>query len=1377
MSLIGGLVDYIIEPSVGLCIEEQGGVAFAGLKQEFRSRFADLLGAPGNHDIERSIRLAQLQAMSVALRYYADIVEATTKLGEPIDPPDVTEPFLKSAKVALTKELRGRITVSVEGDFVAKVRAEVAQDIARSASGELESLGTRRGTLEIVETEFKVVAGVETLPSGFVSLLREGCDQMPKWLDLYAAFLCEEVKLNPRFQSILSIELLAQLRASGKSASLDQTKVVQAVREAADQQIAATGEIGHALARIEASLGAAGRAAIDSETFADVVASELSGVGDRVEAVYREALLHKQAAEQLRITMFRGTPDSKPDWKADELDAFRYIYAVDPFVGRGHRLRMIESGLLDADDDADRVPAFSWMALCGEGGVGKSRLAQQLVERNRRVWAHAGFATDTHIAQSEAIFEIGQRLTSPTLIVVDYAVASGANLPKFIKRWRDYAISDGAQPIRIVVITRREKDLVLEEIRGRGISPMADMEGVKKAELSISPIVLGPLANHETLRLMRSRMALTARKLDMPVRQMDDAALREALVGFDRRRRPLFAAMVASALQRDALPEATGGEEENRLTLFTEHLRHQFDRHWRPRALKIEGAALAQASVWRHANLVRLSTCCGGLELSQLKAVLPSDVALEGGRFPAISDTETPGSLRDEILYAMTGETVRESVNMDEDDFNFLMAVANGVVPTLEPDLLGELFLLATEDELLANSPWAKARPLAALAWRFAPDRTAVFLRLAAQDYPKRTHALRWLPPSETGASSEILRARARMLRNVCSDIATRCGRSMPSSVQLTRLFDIVDEFNGPLSDLAESDLETREHYGQILRQVANMSARLGNAVVPFADPITAIEENAPVETNALRRAFNQSEGEGASSESLEVVLDIAALPEDLAAIMVARLPRIRLLAEPFLRRPGTYAQRRPFESALSDVLGSVYFRYRNDRARGGRWPTQRTEEEETEVLRLWEDFLQLAGGTIDDLAVMAGLVTSLLYADHEISGEKAGIPLEDIAAVLRRAETIPSLSAGRIASMLGNLLVVKSKTEVMDADQLTHIQNCAIVFDLLLEKIDTFDLDTSRRASNVVSSFCRTAAMLGQRAQQSIDWDFSATLRSLSRLLDRMPEDTQISPSLLALMSNRPTNVDEDVLDPIKVFLSRQIERRAINVDLFGSPSESLIYDLRQLLFGWPEPGRMLPQDLCWNLMLALDETIGAKATRATLGAISSSLQPPSDQFDTATRALARRYILHVRNKHGFDRRDLVSAAMMTLWGQMILEGELETVKEDVNAIFAQESEPSDWRGRVVALWGAALAIDASIGPDNFTDRWSTWLRDAPLLSNDADSEDLLRLVRIGFNGSEAEDFIRDYNLALSDACKSAARLHVLNGGDPNDWIEEKDT
>lgn len=1365
MSLIGGLVDYIIEPSVALCIEEQGGVAFAGLKQEVRSRFADLLGTPGNHDIERSIRLAQLQAMSVALRHYTELVEVTRKLGEPIDPPDLTDPFLKSAKRALANELRRRVTVSVGGDFVTRVRAEVAQDIARSARGET---GTERGALELVETEFRAAAGVESLPPGFVSLLREGRDPLPAWLGIYGAFLCEELKLNPRFQSILMIELLDKLRAQGEAAGLNQARITQAMREAVDRQNAATGAIGLALARIEATLGAA-RTAIDPDTLADVVATELSGSVERLDAVYGEVSLRARAAEQLRDTMFRDAPEQSPERMTDTLDAFRYVYAVDPFVGRGDRLATIESRLLEADGEADRLPAFRWMALCGEGGVGKSRLAQQLVARNRRTWAHAGFATDTHVARPEAIFEIGQRLTAPALIIVDYAVASGANLPEFIKRWRDYAVSDGAHPVRIVVITRREKDLVLEEIRGRGISPMADMEGVKNAELSLSPMVLGPLTDDETLQLMRSRMALTARKLGMRLREMTDDGLRDALVGFDHRRRPLFAAMVASALQRDALPQATSGEEDNRLTLFAEHLRHQFDRHWRPRALKIEHPTLAQTSVWRHANIVRLSTCCGGLELSRLRAVLPPDVVAAGGRFPALTATETPGSLRDEILYAMTGETVREQ-GSDDGDAEFMRAVASGIVPTLEPDLLGELFLLATEDELAANSPWAKARPLAALAWRFAPDRTAVFLRLAAQDYPQRTHGLRWLPPSTDDARPEVLRARARMLRNVCSDIATRCGRSMPSAVQLTRLFDIVAEFDGLLSDFALSDPETQEHYGQVLRQVANMGARLGNASLHFIDPITAIDDKAPVPTDALRKAFNQFELEAASSQTLESAFDIAALPEELAAIIVAHLPRIARLAEPFLFRPEPYAKRRPFERALRDVVGSVHFRYRTDRARGGRWPIEQTEEAAAEVLRLLKESHRLAGGTIDDLAVMSGLVTALLYADHEISGENVGVPLEEIASVLRQADTIPSLAAQCIASMLVNLLIIKSET--LSEDQVAHIHGCALIFELLLNKVDTADLDTQQRASAVVSSFCRTADLLGRRG---VTPDFPSLLRGLSRLLDRLPDSAQVSPSLLLLVAQRPKGFDPAALDPIYPFLARQIDRRAINVDLFRSSPRELFDALRQLVFGWPDPDLMLPQELRWALVMALDETVGAIATRGMLVAISTSLGPPSHMFDADNRALARRFILHARNQHGFDGSDLIAAAMMTLWGQMILAGELEAVKIEIDTLWSPESAPSDRRGHAIAVWGAALAIDATRKPDGFTRRWSAWLRDARRLSTEAEDDDLQRRGLTGVNGADAEDFIRHYNFALIDACQSAARLHVLSGGDPSDWIEEK--
>lgn len=1408
MSFFGSVFEVLIDPTIAGFIGEQGGQAFVGVKQEAISRLAGFIGVPGNHDIERAVRVAQLQAMIVSLNAYENLVSALEKIDTPVDPEHNPKGFVKETNRHINRVFRKRATVQLAPAFCAHVRESISLDLDLGARGERGDTKSDAVTLDFVVAEFCRAGGREVLPPRFGNLLYQGEGDCLPWIVNYRAFLCEQVKSNPRFASILNATMLEGLRRGNVDLADGQAEIAESLRRVAQDQQSLMGMVGDTLASLEST-------AIFMTDLADRVAAEILGLQDGIERSVE--LLEKQENTRLHIRkkkLFRS-PSSGSAGDSEAMSAFHYAQAVDPFVGRIDKVREIEADLLDATLVCDRLPRFRWMALCGEGGSGKSRLAMAVLGRNSDAWKHAGFAGIDVIQNPEKVFEVGQVLEGPTLIVVDYTVnaRADADLPGYMRAWADYADTERAHPVCIIVITRKSNDIILNEIRGIGINPLADMSLVSAAEIPASPMVLGPLTDDATLRLMRARIRITANEMRIEPVDLSDEQLLSKLGSFDPRRRPLFAAMVAAELQRGALPEAESSEEVNRLLLFGHYLQRQYDKFWLPRATALSETTPSGVVV-RHANLVRLATCCGGLPVNDISCRVPAAAPVESFHFPQLSVAEQSGAIRNQLIWTMTGELVRVDADDTEDDW----FEASSVVPTLEPDLLGERFFLMMSDEL-RNAPnaWQTPKRLSHLAWRCAPDATAAFLRMAAQDYPLRMHEMRWLPPASSETDEHVLKARARMLRNLCADIATRYGPAMPTARDLGRLFDIVDEFGAALVELAKSDHETREDYGQILRQVTNIAARLGNAAIPYIDPIAAVEDpitvvedeaGAAPAARGLTETFSHSglapdveddEGTSVARPGLAAtfshsgsITDASArldaddgpppLPEDLAEIIRERLPPLLDRARHFVLSPGPYLERRPFEAVVAEILGSVHFRHRDNRRFGGRWPSPRDKDSEDVVSKWREHAETLADGSVDDVAVMAGLMSSISYAEFESTARD----YRRIYAATRRAldetKSVHPIFAARMAAMLGNSVVHSPDAERLTDEERAHISDGLDLFMKLIVLVDFSETVAAQQMRRMISSFTTTTFKFLIQAQKTSDPRAPEVAERFARLLCNTPEDTPLPLHFLSVLTNLPEDTDAEILAELHDAIRTRLVNGAIDGHNFRSPNSSEPVDqLCQLAFGVPLERLRLPENLAFDLLVALDREVGAKATRAALKAIASTVEADGEARARVPIDLARRYLAHVKVIHGFDGRDHVSAATMAVWAHDLLRGDCERAKSEIDALWRATGEPGAARGRTLAVWGAALMIDATRTPDAFTDSWSGRLREIELVSGEPDlsrSADVGLSADGGLDEGETERSIHEHsshehNEALIDACMAAARLHVLNGGDPANWMQ----
>jgi len=152
--------------------------------------------------------------------------------------------------------------------------------------------------------------------------------------------------------------------------------------------------------------------------------------------------------------------------------------------------------------------------------------------------------------------------------------------------------------------------------------------------------------------------------------------------------------MVAEAFQRGNIaPTAKQqNQEESRLALFREYLRHEFTKKWKA-APGIPSALVDKDKdkIDRHVSFVILSTMCRGLMDEGWKNILDepklfgaAKIILPHSPSVIISDYGDTEDLLDEehLLSTLTGSQERES---DKDSY-----------PILEPDLIGETLALCT---------------------------------------------------------------------------------------------------------------------------------------------------------------------------------------------------------------------------------------------------------------------------------------------------------------------------------------------------------------------------------------------------------------------------------------------------------------------------------------------------------------------------------------------------------------------------------------------------------------------------------------------------------------------------------------------------------
>ena len=665
----------------------------------------------------------------------------------------------------------------------------------------------------------------------------------------------------------------------------------------------------------------------------------------------------------------------------------------DKFIGREAVIDEIRDGFLAQSEDC---PGFRWLVLMGEAGSGKSRLAFELINRCRMQWPVAGFVKAKFVIQAQMEAIDPGLIQAPTLLVIDYATRFVEQTLSLLERCAEMA-SALPHPIRVILIMRRPSEPFFNALRyGCDYGEVFDAcfpphDSVRSEDAGI--IRLGELGDAEILALMRGRLGARGESLC-------DEILLEHLGYYDRRKRPLFAALVAEALNNDVLPGDPDGDsqEANRLRLFHEYLSRNYQNRWqyageqqRPGVASKRGLR----EVDKHITLALLATMVRGVTDSELDALqqrLPD-------AYQRLLPHRGAGLAQDGIELDESGilATILGTVRPTADD----------PYPPLEPDLLGESLVIhfLLEQAVGIHPPGTVLRErgralLTRIAWLVNAEGAAYFAAMVAQDFPEHAERLNWLLPDDDALVTPF--SRSLLLRNIVADIISQWRTQQINNLSLARLDKLLTlirfDFEDPLlarKNTAEVLSQIAQHLGKLINQnlvlpgkslsrlwQANelesmtMAADSGGDSSPATPPLSSmgafVEASPPASSVRMEEAL-EDRFENSNQEVVQSAIHLLQ--------SIVRLAFDRLWTEP------DTSVREELITAVKLSLVSALWSGRDDYKIGGSAPHKLDQQERQLQQAVLSRCLQAgtADSSLTELSTAATLLTSLIYADQSL--------------------------------------------------------------------------------------------------------------------------------------------------------------------------------------------------------------------------------------------------------------------------------------------------------------------------------------------------------------------------------------------------------
>ncbi|WP_419783282.1 hypothetical protein [Maridesulfovibrio sp.] len=372
--------------------------------------------------------------------------------------------------------------------------------------------------------------------------------------------------------------------------------------------------------------------------------------------------------EALKAQLSEQPEFVNPNTTGTEINKFVYRSQYIPFAGREKEIDFLESFL-----NSKRM--FSWQALIGPGGVGKSRLGLEFCLQHG-VGFRSGVLDDFDFS-----FKKWQPC-QPTLLVVDYTSKERDKLQSIIKFLTNRETKHECK-IRLLILDRDSSDHQLNSLsehRHTRDSRFKEPYLLKQPDPAIAKSIFEFFFEKENQAIPASWDELLKR-----------------LESIDADMRPLFAAYLGSAVAK-----GEGDRHFNRESLLQDVIRREIEDMMEPCGVTEKDLAL-----------LALATMVGGIS-TENNFTLPECVT----SFQELIHAKN----RFKALNCRVVEDPETSQKIQ-------------VIPPWEPDLVGELFVLDFLKDDVDTGVNRYRRDILNAAWDGAPKSIAVFLDRCRQDY------------------------------------------------------------------------------------------------------------------------------------------------------------------------------------------------------------------------------------------------------------------------------------------------------------------------------------------------------------------------------------------------------------------------------------------------------------------------------------------------------------------------------------------------------------------------------------------------------------------------------------------------------------------
>lgn len=1003
------------------------------------------------------------------------------------------------------------------------------------------------------------------------------------------------------------------------------------------------------------------------------------------------------------------------DLEVSNATAYSEMYFAtekDKFIGREEIIELLQEEFLSyTQNTAD----FKWLTLAGEAGTGKSRLAFELISRFRLQWPIAGFVKTQFLsgAKIEAIKHV--HITAPTLFVIDYATRFIDQTLNFLARCKEIS-AKSAYPIRVILIMRRPNEQLFHRLRsGTDYGSVYNLRFQPHGNSSVEPdgiLVLGELGNEQIVRLMRGRLGEQGKAIGQQ-------QLIKHLEHYDRRKRPLIAALVADALKNNALHKKVGGDdnEANRLRLLGAYLCRANINRWsysadqkQPGVPSSEGAKQLD----KHIALMLLSTMVRGVTDNSLNTLYKT----------------LPDACERLLPYRPDAPvTHRDNVTLDEEGvlamlLGSMRATKEDPYPPLEPDLVGESmvihFLLGETTGILPANSMLKGKNrqiITEMAWRCSAEGAAYFASMVAQDFPDHAERLNWLLPDSSHLVTPF--SRSLLIRNVLAGIIVEWRShqvNLPTVKRLEKLLKLVrfakthpkaarentaqalEQISWHLAKLINSNIELPE---KSLLQLSDNGAHGSNTNTSKSDELARRAKTSDSRRRAIKKVTSAIAFAEVSPPGLRVnrESDIEEKFEnsnkETVQLAITLLLKVYKIAERHLWSEPDCRIRKLLTGAVANILASALWSNRHILQQGGSAQYELSEEERKirKALLIKCDESMIQNGKLDDLATTTRLLASLLYAEEPIElsllDRMYYIIKEKVdAGVSNQDETVLAGLLGFFCNYLVSQRVALEKIENKKSSEFSHlrkqIQESISVACELFRQMHSNNLETETyRKSLSALSDCYIRVIGSehiitedQKSRFSEDcWDFLYPY-----LVNQNKSVVGDSVVRLILLLDQPDKLIEKQIfhNNLKiVFQTIEFDQSSLCVSTKKIRTEFM---------------KWLVLDYQGEFKTILNKFIvqvGARAGSDLLKLIVKQI--PSHKVNE--RQVTG--LLSVINEHDLQHRfnqEKRHKSLLHLWGQYLLLDKVEELTSAIQHLWSDGEEINDYKAREVAFQGVKL-------------------------------------------------------------------------------------